>query len=172
MKLYRGKIPVIASEIVTTLVDEGHVEINPEFKGEAEQDLMSIMHSYLRQEDRLKNEVKDYLAKEQLSFDHKGEVRREKAKEANHPIGDKVMPFLASQFNQIIMNSPHFEEVYSEDKDIKTVIFNALRKHQVNEDELRQEAREKLNNLDENSLDFEILFPKALAEVRRKRGLM
>ena len=50
MKLYRGKIPVIAQEVVQQLTDANHIDVDPEMKPEAEQDLQAIMHNYLREE--------------------------------------------------------------------------------------------------------------------------
>ena len=48
MKLYRGKITVIAQELVQRLIDEGDVEVDPTMKAEAEMDIQSIMLSYLK----------------------------------------------------------------------------------------------------------------------------
>ena len=61
MKLYKGKIPVIAQELVAKLVDDGDVELVPGMRSEAELDLQSIMNNYLRQERRLNNVVRDYM---------------------------------------------------------------------------------------------------------------
>ena len=47
-----------------------------------------------------------------------------------------------------------------------------LRSNNVNEAELRDAAREKLKHLDENSLEYQIMYRDAIAEVRRKRGLI
>ena len=171
MKLYRGKITVIAQELVQRLIDEGDVEVDPTMKAEAEMDIQSIMLSYLKQERRLGDVVRDFIALNQIDYDRRGEIRREKAKERNHPTGDRVMPYLAGQFNQMIMNSPNFDEVYSLDTVIRAKIFEVLRKHNVNENELREEARNKLKHLDENSMEYQILYRDAIAEVRRKRGL-
>jgi len=81
------------------------------------------------------------------------------------------MPYLATQFNRMIMNSPHFDEVYSLDNVIRSKIFEVLRSNNVNESELHEEARARLSNLDENSLDYEIRYREAIADVRRRRGL-
>ena len=48
MKLYKGKIPVIAQELVTKLVNEGDVELVPDMRSEAVEDLASIMNNYLQ----------------------------------------------------------------------------------------------------------------------------
>lgn len=172
MKLYRGKIPVIAQEVVQQLTDANHIDVDPEMKPEAEQDLQAIMHNYLREERRLQDVVRDYIAEYQIEYDRRGEIRRTKAKERNHPIGDRVMPYLANQFLRMIMNSPNFDEVYSDDNAIKQVLFAVLRANNVNEAELRDAAREKLKHLDENSLEYQIMYRDAIAEVRRKRGLI
>ena len=171
MKLYKGKIPVIAQDLVTKLVNEGDVELVPDMRSEAVEDLASIMNNYLRQERRLSNIVRDHIAEYKIEYDRRGEIRREKAKEMGHPIGDRVMPYLATQFNRMIMNSPHFDEVYSPDNVIRSKIFEVLRSNNVNEQELHDEAKSRLSNLDENSLDYEIRYREAIADVRRRRGL-
>lgn len=171
MKLYKGKIPVIAQDLVVKLVDEGDVELVPGMRSEAELDLQSIMNNYLRQERRLNNMVRDHIADYKIEYDRRGEIRREKAKEMGHPIGDRVMPYLATQFNRMIMNSPNFDEVYATDSVIRSKIFDVLRSNNVNEAELREEARARLSNLDENSLEYQIRYREAIADVRRRRGL-
>ncbi len=171
MKLYKGKIPVIAEQVVSKLADEGDVELVPDMKSEAVEDLESIMKNYLRQERRLNNIVRDYIADYKIDYDRRGEIRREKAKEMGHPIGDRVMSYLATQFNRMIMNSPNFDEVYSEDRVIRSKIFDVLRANNVNEAELREEAKARLSNLDENSLEYQIRYREAIADVRRRRGL-
>ena len=171
MKLYKGKIPVIAEQVVSRLADEGDVELVPDMKSEAVEDLESIMKNYLRQERRLNNVVRDHIADYKIEYDRRGEIRREKAKEMGHPIGDRVMSYLATQFNRMIMNSPNFDEVYSEDRVIRGKIFEVLRANNVNEAELREEAKARLSNLDENSLEYQIRYREAIADVRRRRGL-
>ncbi len=171
MKLYKGKIPVIAEQVVSRLADEGDVELVPDMKSEAVEDLESIMKNYLRQERRLNNVVRDHIADYKIEYDRRGEIRREKAKEMGHPIGDRVMSYLATQFNRMIMNSPNFDEVYSEDRVIRSKIFEVLRANNVNEAELREEAKARLSNLDENSLEYQIRYREAIADVRRRRGL-
>lgn len=171
MKLYKGKIPVIAHEIVMKLSEEGDVDLAEGMRNEAEADLQAIMHDYLKQEKRLNDVVRDYIGEYKIEYDRRGEIRKEKAKEIGHPIGDRVMPYLASQFNRMIMNSPNFDEVYSPDNVIKSKIFDVLRNNNVNEAELREEARQRLKNLDENSLEYQILYRDAIADVRRRRGL-
>ena len=81
MKLYKGKIPVIAQDLVTKLVDEGDVELIPGMRSEAVEDMASIMNNYLRQERRLSHIVRDYIAEYKIDYDRRGEIRREKAKE-------------------------------------------------------------------------------------------
>ena len=170
MKLYKGKIPVIAQDLVTKLVNEGDVELVPDMRSEAVEDLASIMNNYLRQERRLSNIVRDHIAEYKIEYDRRGEIRREKAKEMGHPIGDRVMPYLATQFNRMIMNSPPYE-VYSPDNIIRSKIFDVLRSNNVNEQELHEEAKARLSNLDENSLDYEIRYREAIADVPPRRGL-
>ena len=170
--MYRGKVPVIAHEVIQTLIDDGSIEVEADNRTEAELDIKSIMEDYLRRERKIRGEVQDYMASRKIPYDRYGEIRKMKTQEHNHPIGDKVMSYLASQFTEMFMNSASVEEVYAEDKEIRSKVFTILKKHNVNERELREEALSKLKHLDENSLEFQIRFPEALQEVRRKHGLL
>ena len=170
--MYRGKVPVIAQEVIQTLIEDGSIEVDSQNKVEAEQDIKAIMDDYLRRERRLRSEVQDYMASRKISYDRYGEIRKMKAQEHNHPVGDKVISYLASQFTEMFMNSASVEEVYADDREIRGKVFAILKKHNVNESELRDEAKAKLKHLKENSLEFQIRFPEALQEVRRKHGLL
>jgi hypothetical protein len=172
MRLYRGKVPVIAQEVIQFLIDDGSIEVDTDNKVEAEQDIKSIMDDYLRRERRLRSDIQDFMASRKISYDRYGEIRKMKAQEHNHPIGDKVMSYLASQFTEMFMNSASVEEVYADDKEIRGKVFGILKKHNVNESELREEAKAKLKHLKEDSLEFQIRFPEALQEIRRKHGLL
>jgi len=172
MRLYRGKVPVIAQEVIKTLIDDGSIEVDVENRIEAELDLKAIMDDYLRRDRRIRSEVQDYMATRKIPYDRYGEIRKLKTQEHNHPTGDKVISYLASQFTEMFMNSASVEEVYSDDREIRSKVFGILKKHNVNEKELREEALIKLKHIDENSLEFQIRFPEALQEVRRKHGLL
>ena len=172
MRLYRGKVTVIANEVIQTLMDDGSIEVEAANRLEAELDLKAIMDDYLRRERRIRSEVQDYMASRKIPYDRYGEIRKMKTQEHNHPTGDKVMSYLASQFTEMFMNSASVEEVYADDREIRGKVFTVLKKHNVNERELREEALAKLKHLDENSLEFQIRFPEALQEVRRKHGLL
>lgn len=172
MKLYKGKVWPIAQEIIQILSEKEMIEVLPEKRTEAEIDLKAIMTDYMRRDRKLRSDIKDYMASYKIPYDRMGEVLRTKSKEMNHPIGDKIMPYLANQFLQMFLNSPSIEEVFASDGDIRAEIFTVLRKHNVNEKELRELAKAKLKHLDEDSMEYQILFPKALQEVRRKKGLL
>ena len=58
------------------------------------------------------------------------------------------MPYLAL-FLQMFMNSPSIEEVFADDREIRAEVFAVLKKHNVDERELREEAKSKLKHLDE-----------------------
>ena len=127
MRLYRGKVPVIAHEVIQTLVDDGSIEVDVENRIEAELDLKAIMDDYLRRDRKIRSEVQDYMATRKISYDRYGEIRKLKTQEHNHPTGDKVMSYLASQFTEMFMNSASVEEVYAEDREIRGKVFGILK---------------------------------------------
>ena len=50
MKLYRAKVPTIASEIIATLVRDGDIDVPHEMFEEAEKDLIAIMDEFMRRD--------------------------------------------------------------------------------------------------------------------------
>ena len=57
MKLYKARVPLIAKAVVERLVSERDIEVSPESRLEAEQDLVAIMETFLRRDIELRDET-------------------------------------------------------------------------------------------------------------------
>ena len=70
------------------------------------------------------------------------------------------------------MISRFVDEVYSEDKDIHPKIMEVLRGNDVDEREIREEAIDKIKNIREGTVDYEIALAKAIKDVKKRHGLI
>ncbi len=172
MKLYRARIPVIAKAVIDKLCAEGDIEVELENRSEAELDLVSIMEEYLRRDYSLRDSVKETMSKAGIGYDQYGKTRARMADEWNHPVGDDVERYLARQFVENFMISRFVDEVYTEDGWLWKKTLGVIKDHDIDERELRDEARTSIKNIAEGTVEFEVAFERAMREVRKRRGLI
>ncbi|MBT3224000.1 MAG: DUF507 family protein, partial [Proteobacteria bacterium] len=162
MKLYRAKIPVVAKEIVERLCNEGDIEVAAENREEAERDFAAIMEEYVRRDMDLRNQIRDYMARRKIPYDQYGRTRTRLAEELGHPLGDDVDRFLARQFVENLMITRFVDEIYEEDEVMYKKLIEILRSHNVDERAIREEARNKIKNVQEGTVDYEVALQKAI----------
>ncbi len=172
MKLYRAKIPTIAREVIEELTRDGDIEVTPANRQEAEQDLISIMEEYLRRDMELREEVREHMAQAGIGYDQFGKTRARFAEEWNHPIGDDVERYLARQFIENFMISRFVDEVYTDDRTLWRKVLQIIVRHDVDERALREEAKNQIKNIPEDTVEYEMALQRALKEVRRRKGLI
>ena len=56
MRLYRAKVPDIATEVIKRLTEAEAIEVDSFNRSEAEKDLVAIMENYLRENRRIREE--------------------------------------------------------------------------------------------------------------------
>ena len=113
MKLYSGKIPVIGTELVRSLMADGDISVVD--KGEAELDVQAVLKEYLRLDKEITEKAKDLLQKRNLPYEQFGKVKRTLAGEKGFGLGDDGLDWMTTQMIESLMQSPHVEEVYAED---------------------------------------------------------
>lgn len=172
MKLYRAKVPVIAQECIDALLADGDIEIRPDTKEEAQKDFEAIMEDYLRRDAAIREEIKDHMADQGLAYGQYGKVRGRFCDERGHPLGDDVERFLVRQFTENLMISPFIEEVYEDDKVIYRKLMDVVRSHHVDEEAIREEARGKIKNINEGTVEYEIAMRNAVRDVKKRQGLI
>ena len=172
MRLYRAKIPTIARDVIERLATDGDIEVLHENREEAEKDLVAIMEEYRRRDFQLRERIRDNMSRRQIPYSQYGKVRKRVSEEMDHPTGDDVERFLARQFTESMMISRFVEEVYEEDRVIYKKIVETLKSHDVDEAEIREEARTKVKNVREGTVDYEIALQEAMKDVRKRRGLV
>jgi hypothetical protein len=172
MRLYRAKVPAIAAVVIARLNETGAIEVTAENREEAEKDLVAIMEAFLKRDSQLRTAVKDRMARHNIPYERYGRTRARLAEEWGHPLGDDVDRFLARQMVEGFMISNFVEEVYEDDAVIYKAILEILREHDVDEEALREEAKGKIKNEREGTVDYEVALQRAVREVKKRHGLL
>jgi hypothetical protein len=169
VKLYSGKIPVIGGEIVRKLIDDGDIAVID--RAEAELDVQAVLKEYLRLDKEITEKAKDLLQKRNLPYEQFGKVKRAMAGEKSFGLGDEALDWMTSQMIESFMQSPHIEEVFVEDGVLRRKMADVLKRHMMVEEELDQEVRRRIKNLEEGTSTWDVEYQKALEQIKRNRGL-
>ncbi len=169
MRLYSGKIPVIGAELVKALADSGDIAVTD--RGEAELDVQAVLKEYLRLDREITEKTKDLLSKRNLPYEQFGKVKRTLAAERGLGLGDDALEWLTNQMIESFMQSPHVEEVFVDDSALRRRMAGVLKRHMMVDDELDEEVRRRIKNLEEGTATWEVEYQKALDQIKRNRGL-
>ena len=169
MKLFSGKIGIIAAELVKVLVEQDAIET--EEPSEVELDIEAVLKEYVRTDRHLTEKSKDICEEKGLPFSAFPKIKKQLADRRGFATGDDALDYLMEQLIGAFMQSRFVEEIFLEDHELKLAMRTVLRKHTEIEDELDKEARAQLKNLQEGTQDWEIEYSKTMAQIKRKRGL-
>ena len=169
MRLYSGKIPLIADEIVRTLVKEGYIET--ESVEEVVLDMVAVLKEFSRRDRQVLDEAKRRMELEGLSYSMLGKIKSQVAKDMGFPEPDEQLPYLVSQLLTMLFHSNNVAEVFSEDMDLRKKITTVLRNHTSSGNELDREVRSKIKNLQEGTAAFEIEYERVMSQLKARKGL-
>jgi len=169
MKLFSGKVDIIAAEITQNLVDAEDIET--ESPDEVQLDIVAVLKEYIRTDRDLTEKAKDLCEKKSLPYSSFPKIKRQMADKIGFIVGDEAIDYIMDQIIGTFMHSQFVEEIFSEDHELKARMKGVLRKHTEIEDELDKEARNKIKNLKEGTRDWEIEYKRAMDQVKRRRGL-
>ena len=169
MRLYAGKIPVIAAELVKALVDGDDLSVLD--RGEAELDIQAVLKESLRLERECTEKAKDLLQKRNLPYEHFGKIKRQIANEKAFGLGDEGLDWMTTQMIESFMQSPHIEEVFADDATLRKKMTDILKKHMLIDDEIDAEVRRRIKNLEEGTATWEVEYQKALDQIKKNRHL-
>jgi uncharacterized protein len=169
MKLYAGKIPVIGTELVRSLIADNDIAVID--RAEAELDVQAVLKEYLRLDKEITEKAKDLLQKRNLPYEQFGKVKRALAQEKGFGLGDDGLEWMTTQMIESFMQSPHVEEVFAEDTTLRRKMTDVLKKHMMVEEELDAEVRRRIKNLEEGTSTWEVEYQRALEQIKRNRGL-
>jgi hypothetical protein len=169
MRLYSGKIPAVASEIIRTLTEQNDIEVGD--AGEAQLDVEAVLKEYLRQDRELTDRTKDLLEQRGLPYDQFGKVKRAMAEERGFGLGEESLTWICNQVLETFMQSAHVDEIYAEDATMRKKMRDILKKHMQVDEELDEEVRRRIKNLQEGTATWEVEYQKVLEQLKRNRGL-
>ncbi len=171
MRLYRSKIPNIATRIVSKLISDGDLEIDSSMLVEVQQDIEAILKEYLRVEGEVITETKRLMAERELPYHEFGRMRREVAKQRDFASGDEGLAWCADQILRSFMIGDHVEEIWAEDRVMRKKMMDTFRDNLVDEEELDIEVRGRLKNIDEDDPKWKIEYERVMKLVKKRRGL-
>lgn len=169
MRLYRGKIEPISTEVIRTLVSASHIEV--EDAEEARLDIEAVLKEYLRLDRQLLEEAKNRMEARGLGYGNLGRMKSQVAKEGGFPTQDDVLPYLVDQILNILFHSANIAEIFAEDTELRKAITSILRKHMDVDSELDREVRSKIKNLEEGTSTFEVEYARVMEQIKRKKRL-
>jgi hypothetical protein len=169
MRLYAGKIPVIAAELIKALLDDEDIAVNN--RAEAELDVQAVLKEYLRLEREITDKAKDLLQKRNLPYEQFGKIKRAMAKEKSFGFGDDGLEWMTTQMIESFMQSMHFDEIYADDSVLRKKMVDILKKHMTIDDEVDAEVRRRIKNLEEGTASWEVEYQKALDQIKKNRKL-
>lgn len=169
MRLFSGKVPVIAAEIVRVLTEAGDIETD--VPNEVQLDIESVLKEYLRQERRVVDEAKNRMEMRGTPYAELGRVKSQVARDQRLPIGEDLLPYLLEQILEMLFHSQNVDEVFAEDADLRKKITTVLRRHMDVEQELDREVRSKIKNLEEGTVAFETEYARVMEQIKRNKRL-
>lgn len=169
MKLYTGKIPTIAQELIHSLVQAGDIEVND--ANEAQLDVEAVLKEYVRMDRECTDKAKDLLEERKLPYGQFGKLKRALAEERGFALGEEATGWIANQVLETFMQSSHVDEVYADDVTLRKKIKETLRKHMMVDEELDQEVRRRIKNLEEGTQTWELEYSKVMEQIKRKHGI-
>jgi len=169
MKLFSGKIDIIAAEITRNMIDGEDIETEP--PEEVQLDIVAVLKEYIRTDRDLTEKAKDACEHKGLPYSAFPKIKRQMADQIGYVVGDESIDYLMEQIIGAFMHSQFVEEIFSEDHELKLKMRTVLKKHTEIEDDMDKEARAKIKNLQEGTANWEIEYKRAMDQVKRRRGL-
>ena len=169
MKLYTGKIAVIAEEMIHALTADSDIEVGDGH--EAQLDVEAILKEYVRLDRELTDKAKDLMEQRNLPYGQFGKLKRALAEEKQFALGEEATAWMANQILESFMVSAHVEEVFADDVVLRKKVRDILRKHMMVDEELDQEVRNRIKNLEEGTQAWELEYKRAMEQIKRKHGL-
>ena len=169
MKLYSGKIDIIASDVIRSLTQTGDLEVGN--AGEADLDVAAVLKEYLRVDRELTERAKDILEIRGLPYSAFGRTKRALAEERDFGLGEEGMSWIATQLIEAFMQSNHVDEIFADDASLRRTIKDILRRHMAIDEELDQEVRDRIKNLEEGTNAWDIEYKRVMDQMKTKHGI-
>jgi len=169
MRIYAGKIPNIAAEVVQTLTSSGDIET--EDRREVEQDIAAVLNAYVETDRQVTERAKDLMQARNLGQQEFARTKKLVAEQRGFKIGDEMLDYLLDQIVEMLMHSSSVEEVYAEDVEMRREMAPILKRHMALDEELDRETRAQLKHVEEGTRTWEVEYRRVMEDIRRRKGL-
>ena len=169
MRLYSGKVPAIATELVRALLAAKDIET--ERPKDVEADVAAVLTQYLSDEREVNDRAKDVLERTGKSQGDHSRVRQLVAEEKGIKVGDETLDYLLDQVVAMLMHSSSVDEVYVEDVELRRKMAPIFKKHMAVDSVLDADVRAQLRHVREGTREWEVEYARVLDQVKRRRGL-
>ncbi len=169
MKLYAGKVDGIAAEVIGKLTQDADIEVTDH--GEATLDTAAVLKEYIRVDKELTERAKDILEIRGLPHSALGRTKRQLADQKEFGLGDDAIVWICNQLVETFMQSRHVEEVFADDATLRRKLKDILRKHMAVDDDLDQEVRDRIKNLQEGTTAWDLEYQRVMQQIKEKHGL-
>jgi hypothetical protein len=169
MRLYSGKVPAIATELVRGLLAAKDIET--ENAKSVEADIAAVLNQYLSDEREVNDRAKDVLERTGKAQGDYSRVRQLVAEEKGIKVGDEALDYLLDQVVAMLMHSSSVDEVYVEDVELRRKMAPIFKKHMAVDALLDTEVRAQLRHVRDGSREWEVEYARVLDQVKRRKGL-
>lgn len=171
MALYRKIIPKIARDVIRTLSAQEAIEVDESRMSEAELDLAAVMVGYLDAEEEISREAADTMARLNMPKERFSQMKQRFAERRGVKIGEEGIEYLLAQLLEALFASKNIEEVFAEDTELRKIVRECINKSLQVSEEIEQEARSRLKNIHEGTPEWDIEYPRMIAQIKRQKGL-
>ncbi len=169
MKLYSGKIDIIASDLIRQLATAGDIEISD--TTEAELDVQAVLKEYIRVDRELTERAKDIMEIRGLPYSAFGRTKRSLADKRDFGLGEEGLSWIATQLIETFMQSNHVDEIFADDPTLRRKSKEILSRHMMLDEELDQEVRQRIKNLEEGTSSWDIEYKRVMDQMKVKHGV-
>jgi hypothetical protein len=169
MRLYSGKVPTIAGEIVRLLSSGGDIEA--ENLHEVDLDVQAVLNNYLAIEREATEKAKDLIQTRGLAQTEFTRMKKLAAEQKGIKVGDEMLDHLLDQIVEILMHSNHVDEVFAPDVEMRRKMAPILKRHMAVDEEIEQEIRGQLRHVSEGTRTWEIEYARIKEEIKRRKGV-
>lgn len=171
MALYRKIIPKIARDVIRTLCSKSAIEVEEDRLSEAELDLAAVIVGHLDADEEISREAAETLVRLGMPKDRFLQMKQRFAERRGIKIGEDGLEYLIGQLVEALFASKNIEEIFAEDIELKKIINECVTKALKVSDDVDQEARSRLKNVREGTPEWDIEYPRMIAQVKRQKGL-
>jgi uncharacterized protein len=169
MRLFSAKVSPIATEIVRTLRSAGDIEA--ESPREVEQDVASVLTSYVDAEHDVNERAKDLLQQKNLPGSELPRIKKLVAEQKGIKLGEDTLDYLLDQVVEMLLHSNNVDEVFAADNELRRKMAPIFKKHMNVDEELEREVRGQLRHMKEGTATWEVEYQRVMSDIRRRKGL-